>query len=144
MVFCDACNICVHQACYGISVIPDGEWLCKACKEFGSASQKKVSCVLCPNVGGAFKPTSTNRWAHVSCALWIPEVSIGCVSSMEPITKIKSIPISRWNLVCSLCNIKLGAPIQCSVRTLLSCIMVIITHAKNMKIRRKHVKQLIM
>lgn len=24
MVFCDSCNICVHQACYGITVIPAG------------------------------------------------------------------------------------------------------------------------
>lgn len=75
MVFCDSCNICVHQACYGISVIPDGEWLCRPCSEHGSQSNKKVSCVLCPNSGGAFKPTSNGRWAHVSCALWIPEVS---------------------------------------------------------------------
>lgn len=26
MVFCDSCNICVHQACYGITVIPDGKY----------------------------------------------------------------------------------------------------------------------
>lgn len=115
MVFCDSCNICVHQACYGIPVIPDGEWKCKPCTELGSQSQKTVSCVLCPNSGGAFKPTSNNKWAHVSCALWIPEVSIGCVTNMEPITKVKSIPPSRWALVCNLCNIKQGAPIQCSV-----------------------------
>lgn len=25
MVFCDSCNICVHQACYGITVIPEGK-----------------------------------------------------------------------------------------------------------------------
>ena len=25
MVFCDMCNICVHQACYGITVIPEGK-----------------------------------------------------------------------------------------------------------------------
>lgn len=25
MVFCDSCNICVHQACYGITAIPAGE-----------------------------------------------------------------------------------------------------------------------
>lgn len=25
MVFCDSCNICVHQACYGITVIPAGK-----------------------------------------------------------------------------------------------------------------------
>ncbi|XP_054162664.1 protein Jade-3-like [Oppia nitens] len=116
MVFCDFCNICVHQACYGITDIPEGDWLCRPCKEFGS--QKKVSCVLCPNFGGALKSTSSaNQWCHVSCALWVPEVSIGCVSTMEPITKIKQIPQTRWNLICSLCNVKHGAPIQCSVKT---------------------------
>ena len=31
---------------------------------------------------------SGKKWAHVSCALWIPEVDIGCVEKMEPITKI--------------------------------------------------------
>jgi len=74
MVFCDSCNICVHQACYGITVIPDGEWLCRPCKELGY--QKDLSCVLCPSTGGALKPTTVNgEWAHVSCALWVPEVN---------------------------------------------------------------------
>lgn len=114
MVFCDSCNICVHQACYGITVIPDDEWLCRPCRE----GKKSVTCILCPNLGGAFKPTSSgNSWAHVACALWIPEVSIGNVTTMEPVTKIKSIPASRWNLVCSVCNVKTGAPIQCSYKT---------------------------
>ena len=81
MVFCDLCNICVHQACYGIVDIPDGEWLCRACKQFGSQAAKKVSCLFCPNAGGAFKQTTSNHWAHLSCALWIPEVSI-CVIVM--------------------------------------------------------------
>ena len=41
------------------------------------------------------KSTRTGtKWAHVSCALWIPEVSIGDVEKMEPITKISSIPVS--------------------------------------------------
>ena len=40
------------------------------------------------------KSTKTGaKWAHVSCALWIPEVSIGDVDKMEPITKISSIPV---------------------------------------------------
>lgn len=37
-------------------------------------------------------------WAHVSCALWIPEVSIGCVERMEPITKISNIPVSAMKI----------------------------------------------
>lgn len=116
MVFCDSCNICVHQACYGITHIPDGEWLCRPCKELGY--KKDLPCVLCPNTGGALKPTSQpGEWAHVACALWIPEVNIGCVKSMEPITKIKQISQTRLNLVCSICKIKKGAPIQCSINS---------------------------
>ncbi|KAG6453412.1 hypothetical protein O3G_MSEX008140 [Manduca sexta] len=57
------------------------------------------------------------KWAHVSCVLWIPEVSIGCAEKMEPITKISSIPASRWSLVCVLCRERKGACIQCSVKT---------------------------
>ncbi|XP_034952499.1 PHD finger protein rhinoceros [Chelonus insularis] len=113
MVFCDFCNICVHQACYGITSIPDGSWLCRTC----SLSQRP-DCVLCPNKGGAMKCTrSGQKWAHVSCALWIPEVSIGCVERMEPITKISSIPQSRWALICVLCRERVGACIQCSIKT---------------------------
>lgn len=113
MVFCDSCNICVHQACYGITKIPEGQWLCCTCK-----IGKRPDCMLCPNKGGAMKSTRTGqKWAHVSCALWIPEVSIGCVEKMEPITKISSIPSSRWALICVLCRERRGACIQCSVKT---------------------------
>ena len=31
---------------------------------------------------------SGNKWAHVSCALWIPEVSITDPERMEPISKV--------------------------------------------------------
>lgn len=115
MVFCDRCNICVHQACYGILKVPEGSWLCRTCV-LGLHPQ----CILCPKSGGAMKATRTGtKWAHVSCALWIPEVSIACPERMEPITKVSHIPASRWALVCSLCKIKSGACIQCSVK---SCI----------------------
>jgi hypothetical protein len=33
LVFCDGCDICVHQHCYGILKINDGEdWFCQPCK----------------------------------------------------------------------------------------------------------------
>uniref|UniRef100_A0AAY4EGV5 Protein Jade-3 n=1 Tax=Denticeps clupeoides TaxID=299321 RepID=A0AAY4EGV5_9TELE len=112
MVFCDKCNICVHQACYGIVKVPDGNWLCRTCV-LGIDPQ----CLLCPKKGGAMKATRAGtKWAHVSCALWIPEVSIACPERMEPITKVSHIPPSRWALICSLCKLKTGACIQCSVK----------------------------
>lgn len=112
MVFCDKCNICVHQACYGIVKVPVGNWLCRTCV-LGIDPQ----CLLCPKKGGAMKATRAGtKWGHVSCALWIPEVSIACPERMEPITKVSHIPPSRWSLICSLCKIKTGACIQCSVK----------------------------
>ena len=49
IVFCDGCNICVHQSCYGIETIPDGNWLCSACEYGGPLF--RPDCVLCPNKG---------------------------------------------------------------------------------------------
>ncbi|XP_027883545.1 protein Jade-3 [Xiphophorus couchianus] len=112
MVFCDKCNICVHQACYGIVKVPVGNWLCRTC-----VLSIDPQCLLCPKKGGAMKATRAGtKWAHVSCALWIPEVSIACPERMEPITKVSHIPPSRWSLICSLCKLKTGACIQCSVK----------------------------
>ncbi|XP_070984743.1 protein Jade-1-like isoform X1 [Oncorhynchus clarkii lewisi] len=71
MVFCDKCNICVHQGCYGILNVPKGSWLCQTC-----ALGISPKCQVCPKKGGAMKPTrSGTKWVHVSCALWIPECS---------------------------------------------------------------------
>lgn len=113
MVFCDKCNICVHQACYGILKVPEGSWLCRTC-----ALGIFPKCHLCPKKGGAMKPTrSGTKWVHVSCALWIPEVSIGNPEKMEPVTNVSQIPSNRWALICCLCKEKTGACIQCSAKS---------------------------
>lgn len=69
MIFCDTCNVCVHQACYDIEEIPAGEWYCQPCRELGRVD--KACCILCPNKNGAMKRTPDEKWAHVSCSLWV-------------------------------------------------------------------------
>ncbi|XP_059126483.1 E3 ubiquitin-protein ligase Jade-2 isoform X2 [Peromyscus eremicus] len=131
MVFCDKCNVCVHQACYGILKVPTGSWLCRTC-----ALGVQPKCLLCPKRGGALKPTrSGTKWVHVSCALWIPEVSIGCPEKMEPITKISHIPTSRWALSCSLCKECTGTCIQCSMPSCITAFHVTCAFDRGLEMR---------
>ncbi|GJZ24614.1 histone-lysine N-methyltransferase ATX2-like protein isoform X1 [Tanacetum coccineum] len=71
----------VHARCYGELEPVDGVlWLCNLCRP--GAPEVSPPCCLCPvtvlahvtlkNWGGAMKPTTDGRWAHLACAMWIP------------------------------------------------------------------------
>ncbi|CAG8215174.1 unnamed protein product [Penicillium nalgiovense] len=111
IVFCDGCDLAVHQECYGVPFIPEGQWLCRKCQLLGRGS---TNCIFCPNTEGAFKQTTSSKWAHLLCSFWIPEVSIGNPSLMEPVTDVEKVPRSRWKLNCYICKQRMGASIQCS------------------------------
>ncbi len=105
MIFCDGCNVCVHQACYGVQELPTGAWLCCPCGKSSELdtqsspshwlhalaleSTTPSTCFLCGYGGGALKELSASifqrgtRLRHVlasaGVALW---PSIGGVSSL--------------------------------------------------------------
>ncbi|KAF4529679.1 hypothetical protein B566_EDAN010765 [Ephemera danica] len=96
LVYCDGqgCTVAVHQACYGIVTVPIGPWFCRKCESQERAA--RVRCELCPCKDGALKRTDNSGWAHVVCALYIPEVRFGNVTTMEPII-LQLVPGERFN-----------------------------------------------
>ncbi|XP_059494719.1 protein AF-10-like isoform X2 [Stegostoma tigrinum] len=103
LVYCDGhgCNVAVHQACYGIVQVPTGPWFCRKCESQERAA--RVRCELCPHKDGALKRTDNGGWAHVVCALYVPEVQFANVISMEPIV-LQYVPHERFNKTCYLCE----------------------------------------
>uniref|UniRef100_F6XFJ7 [histone H3]-trimethyl-L-lysine(9) demethylase n=1 Tax=Ciona intestinalis TaxID=7719 RepID=F6XFJ7_CIOIN len=70
---CCVCCVQVHASCYGATHIPNkGElWTCDRCMDRSWSTQ----CCLCCMRGGAFKPVNVESiWAHVVCAIAIPDV----------------------------------------------------------------------
>lgn len=113
IIFCDGCDIAVHQDCYGVIFIPEGQWLCRRCM---ISKKRKINCVFCPSTTGAFKQTENGLWSHVICGIWIPELYFASAGHMEPIEGYELIPKERWKLICYICKQKMGACIQCSNR----------------------------
>ncbi|XP_078394480.1 protein AF-10 isoform X3 [Cetorhinus maximus] len=60
-------------------------------------------CELCPHKDGALKRTDNGGWAHVVCALYIPEVQFANVTTMEPIV-LQYVPHERFNKTCYICE----------------------------------------
>ena len=86
ILFCEACNVAIHQFCYGIERVPEGDYYCIACRYFGrekanmaiarqiergavlkmGPSPLPINCELCPRKQGAFIRTDTST--HVTNA----------------------------------------------------------------------------
>ncbi|XP_078272472.1 protein AF-10 isoform X2 [Rhinoraja longicauda] len=89
------------DTCYGIVQVPTGPWFCRKCESQERAA--RVKCELCPHKDGALKRTDNCGWAHVVCALYIPEVQFANVTTMEPIV-LQYVPHERFNKTCYICE----------------------------------------
>ncbi len=84
IVYCDTCNVPVHQQCYRLSEIPPGEWFCDVC--VSNVDPDEVTCGFCPVIGGAMKRCKGNEeegWAHLSCAYFIDELDIETIDEVD-------------------------------------------------------------
>jgi hypothetical protein len=125
IVFCSGCDIGVHQYCYGVPLIPEGDWFCQRCE--ARLDESQAPCVLCPKRGGALRRCADGqRWAHVTCALWTPETYLGVDPhavdrsiSLGAIEGVDDINSARMSLRCEFCKkAREGALIQVGHRSL--------------------------
>ncbi|EFN53929.1 hypothetical protein CHLNCDRAFT_13553, partial [Chlorella variabilis] len=115
IVQCGKCKLFVHMCCYGIRQAPHGKlWLCDVCS---LSLEKPPPCALCPVLGGALKRTTCGRWAHPTCALWLPETSLDATASHHLlhglVQGVQKVHRSRFQLTCQLCRQQHGACMQC-------------------------------
>ncbi|AQK56345.1 Putative PHD-finger domain containing protein family [Zea mays] len=133
IVNCSNCKVSVHQKCYGLHAVPDGQWLCAWCTYLESTGWSlkedaggtpSMPCALCPKEKGALKPVKVEptrnagvghqKFVHLFCSLWAPEVFVEDMESMEPVFSLENVQENRMKLTCSICKIKHGACVRCS------------------------------
>ncbi|KAI9013932.1 hypothetical protein CLU79DRAFT_380169 [Phycomyces nitens] len=76
IIYCDGdgCDIPVHQSCYGVEVIPEGDWFCQRCEDDVPVDDTNIICCSFPE--GALKRTVfKNSYMHVVCAMWNKDIS---------------------------------------------------------------------
>ncbi|KAF9970649.1 nuA3 HAT complex component nto1 [Actinomortierella ambigua] len=107
ILFCDGpnCDIPVHQKCYGVPVVPEGNWYCQRCEDRVSAQNTPACC--CPAKTGAFKRTNIpNQYIHVACARFQPTLD----ATKDPIIFDSSLARKQ---PCSLCGSDYGIVAGC-------------------------------
>ncbi|CAB9514838.1 Protein Jade [Seminavis robusta] len=133
IVFCDDCDLAVHQHCYGIDRVPEKKWFCSLCtaKRNGWRLPEEglPSCSFCPCSGrklGGYHHVATRtqdqkastKWVHALCAKWqgiipIRDKESGCsiyIAHSDFVAKYR-----REGTTCCLCRSDRGAFVRCKV-----------------------------
>ncbi|KAG0437160.1 Peregrin [Dictyocoela muelleri] len=113
LIYCDGCNICVHQECYGVPYVPENAWFCKKCL---FCDEIEPQCKFCTERGGAYKQTTDQKWAHVLCCLYNENLTFGNAVFLEPIEDPENKNLSTLKKPrCIVCKQSKGLTINCKV-----------------------------
>lgn len=143
ILFCEACNVAVHQLCYGIDKVPDGDYYCIACRYFkrdrlietlsdrqltlkDSSSTSRtaigplpICCELCPVKQGAYTQSACAdsaeaKWVHMTCAKW---QGLDFIKKNDPklVEDVTELKrhFRRLEIVCCICQGMRGAYNKC-------------------------------
>jgi len=133
IIYCDGCDLAVHQHCYGVSKIPEGDWYCRACQKQidlrkGTLPAKASfwgltkGCVVCKTSPKGLKWALTdceNRhngrydFCHIICAQYLSEIWFK--EPFEKVQNVQNIQDSRKTGTCSICGVRAGAKLLCSL-----------------------------
>lgn len=82
IVICEICGVAVHQTCYRIDELPEGDWFCHPCAQYmqfsagadAATPTHELQCQACYAKGGAFVPADSGGWVHLVCTMFLPEL----------------------------------------------------------------------
>lgn len=127
IVYCDSCNVPLHQHCYGLDTLPAGRWECDPCRIADLDARFALVCALCKRRRSSdyfldawrriqraadHTAAAADRWVHVACVLWIPESFIEDTPGHA--VNIDNVLKDRFSLKCVICQKYGGACIQCT------------------------------
>eukprot|EP01138_Halocafeteria_seosinensis_P006533 gb/GECG01006679.1/.p1 GENE.gb/GECG01006679.1/~~gb/GECG01006679.1/.p1 ORF type:complete len:2825 (+),score=332.81 gb/GECG01006679.1/:1-8475(+) len=119
IVFCESCNLAVHQRCYGVIAIPEGDWFCDVCAAAGGAKAAlqrhtplHIPCVACGVSRGAMKATDAaegrRNWIHVVCAR-LAGITQGPVAHVRHQSRMSRVHACKKGVVRDACPIVVPA-----------------------------------
>ena len=119
LVICDLCHAAVHQECYKSELsdsIPKGQWFCMRCRFLLKEQEhyNKIKCFLCPDLTGIMRKVDNQRWAHVDCVNWTPEIWFEGDNDSK--VNLFGMDKERFKLKCSICKSLRGSCIQCDYK----------------------------
>ncbi|CAD5217769.1 unnamed protein product [Bursaphelenchus okinawaensis] len=112
IVFCEGCNLSVHQKCFGITELPKDEWYCDVCKEYNK--KVEVRCKFCPLTNGTMKHTIDGGWAHFSCSIWQVDLRFDDLTTYSLVSHEWNLKPESFLKICCVCDLRYGSCIKCT------------------------------